>query len=490
MADYDIIVVGAGNAALAASVAARNSGAERVLVLEKAAQDMRGGNTHYSGGLFRIAFDSTAEILRLVPRAGELEGFVEGIEPYPAQSFLSDLRRMTSDHSDPQLAQILIGNSYDTACWMADQGIRFEPAVSLGAVKVGGVIKWAKGAIVRAVNEGVGLSRMWFSIAQRKGVETRYGAAAIRLVQNSQGRVCGVVMRDASGIREIGARAVVLGCGGFEANAAWRAQYLGRPWDHAKVRGTPHNQGDGLRMALEIGALPWGQWSGCHATPINADAPSFGDRQLTDKTNRLSYPYGVMINRLGLRFVDEGEDQALFTYAKFGGAILNQPGGIAYQIFDTKVTHLLEARYATSQPIVAERLDELLGKLEVDQVAALRTLNEFNGAAGSGSFNPGERDGMAAKELAVPKSNWAQKLDTPPFSAYPVTGGITFSFGGLKIDQRAQVLSTDWNPIEGLYACGEMVGGLFHHNYPGGSGLMSGAVFGRIAGASAARDRD
>ena len=489
MADYDVIVVGAGNAALAAGVSARNSGAERVLVLEKASEDMRGGNTHYSGGLLRIAFDNADEILRLVPRARELEGFVEGIEPYPAQSFWADLRRMTSERSDPELAQILIANSYDTASWMAEQGIRFEPAISLGAVKVSGVIKWAKGAIVRAANEGVGLSRMWFATAQRKGIEIRYGAAAVRLVQNSRGRVCGVVVRDPHGIHEISGRSVVLGCGGFEANVAWRAQYLGRPWDHAKVRGTPHNQGDGLRMALEIGALPWGQWSGCHATPINADAPAFGDRQLTDKTNRLSYPYGIMINRLGLRFVDEGEDQALFTYAKFGGAILNQPGGVAYQLFDAKVTGLLEARYATSQPIVAERLDDLVGKLEVDHQAALRTLNEFNGAAGNGFFNPGERDCMATRGLALPKSNWAQKLDAPPFSAYPVTGGITFSFGGLKINQLAQVLSTDWNPIPGLYTCGEMVGGLFHHNYPGGSGLMSGAVFGRIAGASAARDR-
>jgi tricarballylate dehydrogenase len=488
MADYDVIVVGAGNAALAASVSARNSGAERVLVLEKAPEEMRGGNTHYSGGLLRIAFDHIDEILRLVPRARELEGFVEGVEPYPAQSFWSDLRRMTSDRTDPELAQILISKSYETSCWMADEGIRFEPAITLSAVKVDGVIRWGKGAIVRAANEGVGLSRMWFAIAQRKGVEIRYGTPATSLIQNSNGRVCGVVVRDTRGIHEIGSRAVVLGCGGFEANAAWRAQYLGRPWDHAKVRGTPHNQGDGLRMALEIGALPWGQWSGCHATPINADAPPFGDRQLTDKTNRLSYPYGVMINRLGQRFVDEGEDQALFTYAKFGGAILNQPGGIAYQIFDAKVTGLLEPRYATSEPIRAERLDNLIRQLNVDQEAALRTLTDFNNAAGTGSFNPGERDGMCTRGLALPKSNWAQKLDTPPFSAYPVTGGITFSFGGLKINERAQVLGTDWNPIPGLYTCGEMVGGLFHHNYPGGSGLMSGAVFGRIAGTNAARD--
>jgi len=240
-------------------------------------------------------------------------------------------------------------------------------------------------------------------------------------------------------------------------------------------------------MALEIGAMPWGQWTGCHATPINAEAPAFGDRKLTDKTNRLSYLYGVMLNQRGLRFVDEGEDQALFTYAKFGGAILNQPGGRAWQIFDEKVATLLEPRYATSDPVIAERLDDLIRKLDLDHSTALATMSEFNAAAGEGDFNPGVRDGMVARGLALPKSNWAQKLDTPPFRAYPVTGGITFSFGGLKINERTQVIATNWEPIAGLYACGEMVGGLFHDNYPGGSGLMSGAVFGRIAGASAAQ---
>jgi tricarballylate dehydrogenase len=488
VSSYDVIVVGAGNAALSAAVSACQAGAEKVLVLEKASEDLRGGNTYYSGGLLRMAFSDTAEILRLAPQAREMPGFVEGLEAYPHEAFWADLRRMTADRTDPQLAEILIANSYATASWMADNGIRFEPAISLGAVRIGGVIKWPKGAIIRALNEGVGLSRSWFAIAKRIGIEIHYRRAATRLVQDSRGNVCGVVVRDPNSLHEVAARAVVLGCGGFEANAAWRAQYLGRPWDHAKVRGTPHNQGDGLRMALEIGAMPWGNWSGCHATPINAAAPPFGDRQLTDKTNRLSYLYGVMINRLGLRFVDEGEDQALFTYAKFGGAILNQPGGVAWQIFDAKAAPLLEPRYATSHPIVADRLDDLIRMLEVDHPVALRTLDEFNAAAGFGIFNPGERDEMATRGLALPKSNWAQRLDTPPFCAYPVTGGITFSFGGLKINDRAQVIATNWEPIPGLYACGEMVGGLFHGNYPGGSGLMSGAVFGRIAGASAVND--
>ncbi len=486
MSEYDVIVIGAGNAALAASVSARAAGAARVLVLEKAPEPERGGNTHFSGGLFRFAFNRTDDLLRLVPKARDIAGFMEGVEPYPAEAFHSDLLRVTDGRTDEELSQILIRNSYETVCWMAEQGVGFELALSLSGVRVGSVIKWPSGAIVRAAHEGVGLSRMWFNIARRAGVEVRYNSPAQALLQDRRGRVRAVGVRDNEGMHEINAGAVVLGCGGFEANMAWRAQYLGRPWDHARVRGTRHNQGDGLRMAMEIGAMPWGQWSGCHATPIDADAPPYGDRELTDKTNRLSYVYGVMLNRMGLRFVDEGEDQNLYTYAKFGGAILNQPGAVAWQIFDSKTLGLLEPRYSTGRPIAAETLQDLVENLPIERAAARRTLDEYNAAAGHGAFNPGVRDAMHTEGLALPKSNWAQKLDTPPYYAYPVTGGITFSFGGVKVSDEAQVIGTDWKPIAGLFACGEMVGGLFHSNYPGGSGLMSGAVFGRIAGRSAA----
>jgi len=192
-----------------------------------------------------------------------------------------------------------------------------------------------------------------------------------------------------------------------------------------------------------------------------------------------------MLNKLGLRFADEGEDQNLYTYAKFGGVILNQPGTIVWQIFDSKTLALLEPRYSTSPPIVSDTLDGLVARLALDRQVAMRTLMEYNAAAGKGSFNPGARDGMHTEGLALAKSNWAQPFDTPPYYAWPVTGGITFSFGGVKVSDQAQVIGTDWEPIPGLYACGEMVGGLFHNNYPGGSGLMSGAVFGRIAGRSA-----
>ncbi len=486
MPDYDVAVVGAGNAALAAAVSARENGAERVVVLEKAPRAMRGGNTHFSGGLFRFAFDSVDDLLAVAPIAAELDGFVEGIEAYPADAYLADLLRVTNGRTDRELANILISNSFATVRWMAGLGIAMEPAVSLGAVRVGNVIKWPTGAIVRARHEGVGLSKSWFDIADRRGIEVRYDTGAQSLLRNEGGRVTGVVAEGPEGSGEIAATAVVLGCGGFEANQAWRAQYLGKPWDHAKVRGTRHNQGDGLRMALDIGALRHGQWSGCHATPIDANAPAYGDRGLTDKTNRLSYPYGVMLNKLGRRFVDEGEDQQFYTYAKFGGIILGQPDGVAYQIFDAKVRHLLEARYGTSEPVTADSLEGLIAHLDLDRTTALETLAAYNATAGDGNFDPGRLDGLAARGIEPPKSNWAQRLDAPPYLAYPVTGGITFSFGGLKVDERARVIGTEGRPIPGLFTCGEMVGGLFHSNYPGGTGLVSGAVFGRIAGATAA----
>src|SRR5437867_8432260 len=363
MPDYDVIVIGAGNAALAAAVSAREAGAPRVVALEKAPPALRGGNTHYSGGLLRFAFDRAEDLRPLVPDAeSHIPGFMLGVQPYPRALFWEDLRRVTEDRTDPELAELLISHSYDTVRWMAKQGIVMEPAVSLSGIKVGNTIKWSPGAVIRARHEGVGLSRMWFEIAESRGVEIRYATSAVRLVQDARGRVSGVVVRDAQGVSELSAKAVVLGCGGFESNPEWRARYLGRPWDHAKVRGTRYNTGDGLRMAMELGALPHGQWTGCHSTPIDADAPPHGDRKLTDKTNRLSYPYGVLVNARGLRFFDQGEHFQFYTYAKLGGIILNEPGGIGWQIFDSKVQHLLEGRYRTGTPAMADSVDALVDK--------------------------------------------------------------------------------------------------------------------------------
>ena len=484
MAQYDVIVIGAGNAALAASVSARGAGAEHVLVLEKAPEHDRGGNTHFSGGLFRFAFNQPGDLLRLVPKAREVEGFMEGIEAYPTDAFREDLARVTDGRTDPELSQILIANSYETVCWMAEQGIAFELALSLSGVRVGNVIKWPKGAIVRAAHEGVGLSRMWFNIARRAGVEIRYSSPVQRLVQDRKGRVSGVLVRDADGIREISAGAVVLGCGGFEANMAWRAQYLGRPWDHARVRGTRTTRATDCAWRWRLAR--------CRGAS-GADAM----RRRSTPRPRLRRPRAYRQNQSPLLRLRRDAQQA-------GPAFRRRGRG-------PEPLHLRQVRRHHPEPARRGRLADfrqqdhpvaraaLLNqpadyrrharrhrcRARLDRAAATRTLAEYNAAAGNGSFNPGVRDGMHTEGLALRKSNWAQKLDAPPYYAYPVTGGITFSFGGVKVNDHAQVIGTDWDPIPGLFACGEMVGGLFHNNYPGGSGLMSGAVFGRIAGRSA-----
>ena len=489
MSDFDVIVVGGGNAAFAAAVSAHENGAKRVVVLEKAPKAQRGGNTHFSGAVFRHIFNDVKELDRFVPDAEEkYPGFHAGVQPYPIAAFREDLMRVTDGRSDPELSKILIEQSYDAMCWLQESGrMKFELAHSVMGIKVGTKMKWPTGAIVRTVHEGVGLSATWFKTAEQLGIEIRYDAFVMKLVQSDNGRVSGVVVRGPDGIKTLTAKSVVLGCGGFETNPAWRLRYLGSPWDHAKVRGSNFNYGDGLKMALDIGAMPWGHWGGCHATPINAEAPDYGRRDLTDKTNRLSYSYGVMLNVEGRRWIDEGADFNSYTYAKYGGLILKQPRSLVYQIFDSKVLDMLEPRYSTSEPFKSDTLEGLVKQLKVDHQQALKTLNEYNAAAGRGGpFNAAVLDHLHTEGIEPAKTNWAQKLDTPPYVSYPVTGGITFTFGGVKVTKDAQIVASDWKPMPGLYACGEMVGGLFHYNYPLGTGLMSGLVFGRIAGRSAA----
>jgi tricarballylate dehydrogenase len=281
----------------------------------------------------------------------------------------------------------------------------------------------------------------------------------------------------------------VLASGGFESNPEWRTRYLGPGWDLAKVRGTRFNTGDGIRMALEAEAAPCGNWSGCHAVGWDRNAPEFGDLAVGDGFQKHSYPFGIMVNARGERFVDEGADFRNYTYAKYGAVILAQPGQFAWQIFDQKVMHLLRDEYRIRQvtKVTANSLEELVGRLDdVNAAKALETLRSYNAAVRTDiPFDPNVKDGRRTEGLPVPKSNWANTIDAPPFEAYAVSCGITFTFGGLRITTDAQVLDTDGLPIPGLYAAGELVGGLFYFNYPGGTGLMSGAVFGRIAGASA-----
>jgi len=328
---------------------------------------------------------------------------------------------------------------------------------------------------------------------KRRGIKISYDSRVTELQTDGQ-NVTGVVMRRAAGTPEtIAAKAVVLASGGFEANPEWRTRYLGPGWEIAKVRGTRFNTGDGIRMALDIGAASYGNWSGCHAVGWDQNAPEFGDLTVGDQFQKHSYPFGIMVNANGKRFVDEGADFRNYTYAKYGAEIMKQPNYFAWQIFDSKVTSLLRDEYRIRQITkeTANTIEELAAKLDgVNAEACIEEIRAYNAAVQADiPFNPNVKDGRRTKGLAIDKTNWANALDAPPFEAYAVTCGVTFTFGGLRVDTNARVLDKDLRAIPGLYAAGELVGGIFYHNYPGGTGLMSGAVFGKIAGASAGEGR-
>jgi len=368
--------------------------------------------------------------------------------------------------------------------------VRFTAAWGRQAFNIGGRFKFWGGLTVEAVGGGPGLVESLTKAAEKNGIDIWYAARVVGLVADDEG-VKGVRVKRNGRTVEVHAKSVVLAAGGFQANPEWRARYLGPGWELAKVRGTRFNTGDVIRMALDAGAAAAGNWSGCHAVAWERNAPEFGDLAVGDQFQKHSYPWGVYLNALGKRFVDEGADFRNYTYAKYGRVILSQPGQFAWQIFDAKVKAQLRDEYKIRQVTkrTANSLEELVKQLDdVDAGAALAELKAYNAAVRTDiPFNPNVKDGRCTKGLAIPKSNWANTLDTPPYEAYAVTCGITFTFGGLRINTGAQVLDTDGAPIPGLYAAGELVGGIFYFNYPGGTGLTNGAVFGRIAGTGAAR---
>ena len=490
MADQvtDVIVVGAGNAAFCAALAAHERGA-KVLMLEAAPEDEAGGNSRFTAGSIRVVYNGTDDIKTLVPDLTPAEIENTDFGTYTSDQFFDDMARVTQHRADPDLVELLVRRSFATLNWMREKGVRLIPIYGRQAFKVEGRFKFWGGLTVEAVGGGPGLVGMLTAAAQQHRIEIRYRSRALDLLYDGN-RVEGVRLRSNGATQELRAKSVVLASGGFEANAEWRTRYLGPGWDLAKVRGSRFNTGDGIRMALAIGASPRGNWSGCHAVQWEMNAPEFGDLAVGDQFQKHSYPFGILINATGQRFVDEGADFRNYTYAKYGRAVLEQPGQFAWQVFDQKVKHLLRDEYKIRQitRVTANTIEEFAQKLEgVNPDVFLRTIREWNAAVQNDvPFNPNIKDGRGTRGLAVNKSNWSNTIDTPPFEGYAVTCGVTFTFGGLRINNDGAVLNTDYQPIRGLYAAGELVGGLFYFNYPGGTGLMSGAVFGRIAGASAA----
>ncbi len=483
----DVVVVGAGNAALSAALSARERGAS-VVVLERAPEEECGGNSRFTAGAIRTVYDGVEDLKKLIPDLTEAEIARTDYGTYTRDQFYDDLGRITQYRSDPDLAELLIERSLETLIWLRGKGVKFLPAYGRQSFKVGDKTRFWGGLTVEATGGGPGLVAAEHEAARRNGIPIHYRTRVLNLLLDER-RVIGVHVRHGERSFDIAAKAVVLASGGFEANAEWRTRYLGPGWDLAKVRGTRFNTGDGIRMALEAGAMPWGNWSGCHAVAWDRNAPEFGDLAVGDNFQKHSYPFGIVVNTTGRRFVDEGADFRNYTYAKYGRAILEQPAQTAWQVFDAKVLHLLREEYRIRQVTKAraDSIEELAQKLDgIDRAAFVAEVAAYNRAVRQDiPFDPTVKDGRRTEGLAVPKSNWANVLDTPPFEAYQITCGITFTFGGLRIDTDCRVIDTEGEPIPGLLAAGELVGGLFYFNYPGGTGLLSGAVFGRIAGATA-----
>jgi tricarballylate dehydrogenase len=488
VSEYDVVVVGAGNAALCAALSAHESGA-RVLVLEKAAEDEKGGNSYFTAGGFRFAHEGLDDVRRdILTDLSPAEAEQIDLPGHDRQHFYEQLMKVTRHQANEDLAWTLIDGSRPTMAWLRGHGIRFIPMFGRQSFQVDGKHRFYGGVNIEAVGGGQGLVEAQLARVRKLGIEIRYGTGARALEQDLDGCIVGVRVDGPQGFETISTPAVVLACGGFEANPEWRARYLGPGWDLARVRGTRHNTGDGIRMALDAGAVPYGNWSGCHSVGWDISAPPFGDREVLDNFQKHSYPLGIMVNLDGRRFVDEGEDYRNLTYVRFGRAIMEQPHRWAAQIFDQKTVHMLRDEYRIRQVtrVQADSVEQLAHELEIDPQALCKTVDEFNAACQPGEYNPAVLDGVCARGISPPKSNWALPIDEPPYVGFITTTGITFTFGGLQINEHSEVQSLSGRSIPGLYAAGELVGGLFYENYPGGSGLMAGSVFGRRAGQFAA----
>jgi tricarballylate dehydrogenase len=485
--DADVIVVGGGNAALIAALAATDRG-RSVILLERAPQDEAGGNSFYTAGATRIVHDGLDDLLDLV-EPDERHDRTE-VPPYTERDYLDDLAKVTEGRSDPEMGRVVAAESAEVLRWLRrEHGVRFRLMYERQAYERpdGGYLFWG-GLHVGNVDGGEGLLRDETRAAQRAGVDLRYEHHVVDLVTDGDA-VTGVVVETPEGRRTLHGRSVILASGGFESNAELRERFLGTGWQHAKVRGTPFNTGELTLRALELGAASGGDWSTCHSVQWDAWAEdNESNRELTNRLTRQSYILGIIVNKDGERFVDEGADFRNYTYARYGADVLAQPDSIAFQVFDADLRPMLrpqEYEMPGIGEVVADTLEELASQLGVDVDGFVRTVRGFNDAIDRDvAFDPTVKDGRAAA-VTPPKSNWANPIETAPFYAYPVTCGVTFTFGGLKGDLDGRVLREDGTPIPGLFACGEALGGLFSGNYPGGSGLAAGGVFGRRAGRAA-----
>lgn len=508
---WDIIIIGTGAAALTSALSALTSTASppRVLLIDKAPSEWIGGNGYFTAAAYRTQHNGLPDLLPLVSNVPEdLQGKID-LPAYTSQDFLGDLDRVTDGRSDRKLGERVVGESLDLVRWLKEVGgVEWWLSWRRQAYEVDGRWKFWGGLHLTVRDGGKGLIASLVEAVKRNGGVFCHDTAVTQALLRDGGEVCGVeVDKDGEKLR-VEAPSVIMCAGGFEASPKLRKKWMGSGWELAHTRGSPYNTGDLLVQATAIGAKRVGDFSqtGCHSVAWDADSPKGGgDRDKTNEFTKSGYPLGLMINTDGRRFVDEGVDLRNYTYAKFGRAILEQPDGIAFQIWDKNGAQWLrveEYRDEIVRKITAESLDELARKLASDGLKHpdefVKTIQEYNNAVVAhrtehpeATLDPAIKDGLStqssSKKLELAKSNWALPIQERPFLAVKVTTGITFTFGGLAINpDNAAVVREDGSEIEGLYCAGEMVGGLFYGNYPGGSGLTAGGVFGRRAGREAA----
>ena len=485
--NYDVVIVGAGNAALCSAIAARESGAS-VLVLEKGPMKKRGGNSYFTDGAIRVAFDTLDDLRQVIPAMTDEVADQIVMPPYSAEKYRADFQRITQGQTDTTLSNTLIDNSLETMKWLHSHGLEFDLIYDNQSFVKDGKYHFWGGLVLKSVGRGIGLVNKLNDIATEMGVDVWYESAGTDLVQDADGKISGINVLRNGETETIGAHSVILACGSYEGSMKKRIAQMGPEWEKAILRGSEYNTGDGIDMAVAAGAVKYGDWKMGHAISTDANAPPVGDFDVPgDVFKKSSYPIGLIVNKEGKRFVDEGADYRNYTYAKYGREVLKQTDATAYHVFDGHVADLLRSEYREElcTKFESDTLEGLIDQMDIDKAAFAGTIHEYNLAVQDGDFNPQVLDGKRTVGLEVDKTNWANPISKPPFLAFPVTCGLTFAFGGVKATTGAEVVDAQDTPIPGLYAAGEMIGGLFFHNYPGGSGLASGAVFGRIAGENA-----
>ena len=453
---HDVLVVGGGNAALCAAIAARRAGAS-VLVVEAAPRFYRGGNTRHTRNM-RCAHDTAT-------------GFLSG--PYPEEEFWEDLLRVTEGQTDEQLARFMIRESKEVLDWIVEQGVRFQPSLG-GTLSLGRTNSFFLGG-------GRAMLNALYQTAERLGVEIRYDTEVVDLTIDDGAFVSASARTDGE-VRRIEARALVAASGGFEANIDWLKEGWGEIAENFLIRGTPYNRGSMLRMLFERGVHSIGDVTQCHAVAIDARAPKFDGGIIT----RLDcVVFGIVVNQDCERFYDEGEDIWPKRYAIWGRLVARQPNQIAYIVFDAKSLEMFMP--SLYPPIKADSIGELAQKLGLNPEKLAATVDQFNAAVRPGNFDHTILDDCRTEGLTPDKTHWARRIDEGPFYAYPVRPGITFTYLGVKVDRGARMIMQNGSPSPNMFAAGEiMAGNVLGRGYAAGIGMTIGSVFGRIAGREAA----